>query len=368
MNVIQKKAKNKRNTTKRNPNPQQTKQAKTNKLRMAYKKAIKINTNRRTTGQGILSKQDTTQTNYLRSLLYPEIAHDARISSPYPQETATFHRHITLRSATNALGNAAVIYQPWALYDTSHQTLGTMFINNAATLTLTTPETTTGYSGSFIPYALPPNTYSSYRLVSASLQLLSNQPNLTATGIAGGGIVSYGSQAGYGALGAGNFLFNGDQTVQANVDQAMFFKQANLQKSEQLRCIYYPFDATYTMFVSTNNFREVALAAATSTFFMTFYISNATASSPFTMELDLNFECLIYPVAKGYITTAFNEDTTDPGKAAHFLVRNDNSVTQVSGKMQEYVEERENKWLTLLTDVGSTAGKLAMKWLPQLFV
>jgi hypothetical protein len=303
--------------------------------------------------------------NYLKSLMFPETADNARIPSRYPLQSGTFHKHMTVKSTVNASGNAVLLWNPYFLYDTSSSGTG-LIINNAATLTLTAPEVTTGYTGISMPFGLPPNTYTDYRLVSASIKIIVNTPNLNATGIVGGGIIpSRGQDISAFVVGSSYFPFNGAQTVQANIDQALYFKQGDISKHEDLRIIYYPFDPTYEMFVDVNYNRQTNMPAA-SQFNVSAYISAAAASTSFTLEFDYNFETLIYPTAKGYIPVGITSESYEAGKAVRVVISDENNITKTGANINQVIEKEESTFINKLLNAGGVLGRAALSHLPEL--
>jgi hypothetical protein len=305
--------------------------------------------------------------NYLKALLFPETAENARIPSRYPLQSATFHKHITIKSNVNALGNMVLLFNPYYLQEVGI-TFTPLAINTAATLNLTTAETTTGYSPVPVAFGLPANTYSDYRLVSASMKIIVNTPNLNATGIIGGGLVSLpGSSATdrY-STGGNSFPLSGDLTIQANIDQSMYFKQADVSKHEDMRICYYPFDPTYETFIDTNFSRVQGNESHVSSVVFCAYISAAAASTAFTLELDYNFETLIYPTSKGYIPLGITSESYDAGKAVRLIISDENNITKTGSNINQVVQKEESTFLSRLLKAGSGLGKLALQHLPEM--
>jgi hypothetical protein len=303
----------------------------------------------------------------LEAALYPESVHNIRMDSYYPTESSTFHKRFTIRSTTNATGNAAFVYTPNFVPAIGTSNTG-LLINNAATLTLTGPEVTSGYSAIFMPYALPANTYSALRLVSCSIRILSNQSMLNATGILSGGIAFYPSQTDIYAAGNSYFPFNGDQTVASNVDALMFNKEANLVTGEELRLVYYIADPTYEAFIPVGTQKELLSNNSGTSFYFAGYIANATASSAFTLEIDVNFEALVYPTAKGFISVGLTNNSAHPGQTTHVMLKCEDCVSQVAVNLEAIIEKKKSTFKDDLISVGTTLGTMALKYIPQLFM
>lgn len=306
--------------------------------------------------------------NYLKAILFPETSENARIPSRYPLESATFHKHFTIKSTVNASGNACLLFNPYYLYDIVGQTtLTSLIINNSATLNLVTAEVTNGYTPISLPFQLPVKTYSDYRLVSCSLKLIVNTPNLNATGIIGGGMVCLPGTTSTDkwGLGSSQFPLSGDLTIQANMDQSMYFKQADISKHEDFRIVYYPLDPSYEIFCDVN-YTRIASSPAYSNELFCLYVSAAAASTPFTLELDYNFETLIYPTSKGFIPLGVTSESYDAGKAIRIIVSDENNITKTGATINQVVEKEESTFIDRLLNLGTSMGKLALQHLPEL--
>jgi hypothetical protein len=318
---------------------------------------------------GMLQSIDGKTTNYLYGLKFPEIAHDIRMDSEYPILSATYHRHFTCQLQTNASGNGALLFNPFFQQDVNN-TLSGLQWDNVAGVNLTTPEATTGYTAiSMNSVRVPVSTYSSYRLVSCSLKMLANASLTTATGIFGLGVANLlyvpNSISGVGST---NVLQAGAYTVQANVDQTLYFKQANVARQEEIRAIYYPLDPTFEMFVGTNYTRSNLLATEETDFYFVGYASALPASSFITLEIDLNFECTINPLAQGYIPVGIAVSNCRPGPASKVISQTPDSVTQAGSNLNTFVEQEEESFWDVAKSTASTLGKNVLKWLPSLLI
>jgi len=324
---------------------------------------------------GELMPQDESTTPYLRALLYPELASNARIPSEYPLQTATYHRHATIRTTTNASGNLVFIWDP-VFMGASGETYSSFAVANNAGINLTTPDNTTGYVFQNLTNMYPPtNVYTGYRLVSASMRVLSNTSLTSATGLIGIGTAAIdvvnALNPTYGVLGiqGTNIILNtGNYTVQSNLDQLQYFKQSNVAVQEEARSIYYPLDPTYLTFISPGENRPIMLNAVVPTFVITGYCANFPASSSVTFEIDINIECTVDPLSKGYISLAMSKENVPAGGCSKIVTADFDNVTQTGMSLNTIIEKKESSFWDELGNTATTLGKAALKWLPTLFL
>jgi len=195
---------------------------------------------------------------YLKSLLNPEIVHDAKIPGT-AVSTVAIHRKIIQRFAVNANGCFALNFTPENSFhentlNGSVYTFVPVRYCNAATYT----GTTACAAGELVttsatnPYATPENSTKQYRLVSASITVRSLASNLNKSGdihIAlvhgkydlGNNLAAQADEVAYTALPNINNLVQGK------------YAQASIENGEMVRGVWMPHDIDCLIFKDTNS-------------------------------------------------------------------------------------------------------------------
>jgi len=216
--------------------------------------------------------KNKSERSYLDNLIHPERAKGCKIPSPIPVPSTSFQLHNSFTLSTNQLGNLAIVFNPFYLYNNNDldiiqdpyidtrawtpKMFSTFFYNNSSNLTGHQATIEDNYSdwkplnaGQGIP-----NVYDQYRLVSASIIVKYIGRMDITSGVLGGAIVFDENKA-IGSMGAyhGNMVIIDDQELRgqwlnkyANFDLAMdsFYHQENLCL-EGLRMLYFPIDNTF---------------------------------------------------------------------------------------------------------------------------
>jgi hypothetical protein len=206
----------------------------------------------------------------------------------------------TIKFATNTLGNAAILINPWYLAE-NNTNFTWVLINNGNPLTLNGAGT-----ANFTAIAnaqnqkINPSVASAYRLVSASLHIYPEMSINTAQGYIAGGVVTRATQAErYTATSSLINVFDGNAEIASSIDQCMYYEKAQLGSQAGIRSIYVPFDPTFEMFVGLNNGRESAMATCDA-FFWNYYVTGTQPGANMVLEIFYNFE--LEPAAGGVLS------------------------------------------------------------------
>jgi len=288
-------------------------------------------------------KSQMWQSSYTRAIVIPEAARNSKIPSIFPQPTYSIHKHITIPISTSVNGKAVIAWNPYYLHDTS-ASYSTFYVNNSSNLNLTSIEAITGYKAVGINYGIPANIVSSYRLVSASIQIVPQMSVTNAQGTIAGGICTYIGQDTRGNLdNTTSYLFAGDLTVASNVDNLLYFHKASVTELQSLRHIYFPLDPSYETYVPINYTHgvlgETSTTSSGSDFYFAYYITGTQASASFNVELYINFECLPTALAQSYIPISTYSGTEDQTKVIKSLSNDEKLVAQAASNIDEIINQ-----------------------------
>lgn len=206
---------------------------------------------------------------YLNSLLHPERMKGIKIPSPIPVPSCAFQLHNTVTLSTNSLGNLALLFNPFFLYNNqlngstftvqgpSSDTvqcnfISSLLVNNSNNLDGHTPSSN---NGDWVTVNISqgiPSVYNQYRLVSASLVVRYIGRMDITSGVIGGAII-YDDTIfpGYNVsdptdLTTSESLVPNTINKYANFDTAMdsfYYQERNCVQG--LREIYFPLDNSF---------------------------------------------------------------------------------------------------------------------------
>lgn len=309
--------------------------------------------------RNLMNRFQSFQMSYARSIVLPEFSRGARLPSIFPQPTATMHKHITVPITTSVNGKAAILWQPYVLQESNSTPFSGLYLNNSATLTLTSAEATTGYQVLPTPWSVPANTFSSYRLVSASIRIDPQMSIQTAQGSVAGGIAVYSNQKGFDQVGINVFPFAGELTIAANVDNLLYFNKANITEQQAIRHIFFPLDPTYEYYTPVNypHGTSATTNEINTEFYFAYYITGAPASSSFNIELYMNFECIPTPIAEGFIQMSPYLGSEDSNKIVKSVTSKPGVITQASPLITELLLEEDNDFSRDVKGDSRFAGK-----------
>jgi hypothetical protein len=254
------------------------------------------------TPQQLITQHGKAIDSYAYALCLPERTNNAKIPGLYPIPTVSYHKTVNIPfvvssagvnplAGTNS-GKAVIAVNPYFLTETGVN-YSTVLINNSSNLTLIANENVTGYGSYATNWGITAGLFQAYRLVSFSIVIEPQMSIQIASGRIAGGIMSITGQAGGGfASGttSGTFFFP-SSTIAANVDNAMYYHEANLTALESIRCTYFPIDPSFLEFIPLNQTHGSNGGINPSDdFYFMYYISGAPAGASFNLRLTANFE------------------------------------------------------------------------------
>jgi hypothetical protein len=245
---------------------------------------------------------------YARALLFPELCRNAKIPSIFPQETTSIHKHWTIPLTCTSGGQMALTFNPFSFSDTS-AALTTLYQDASATLSLTAADTVGGSTGIAMSTGTPINTFANYRLVSCSVILTPQVSLQNAQGTIGSGIY-FGQVFAAGATGSVTHYAGDQLTVSSNIDNLVYYNEANITALQSVRMIYFPADPSYEMYIQVNNSHGQIYGTD---FVFAFYVNGASASAKFNLEIFSNYEMQPFVTTEQYMPTSAyrgNEDST----------------------------------------------------------
>lgn len=294
---------------------------------------------------------------YLDNLLHPEKHKGIKIPSPIPVPSCSFQLHNSVTLSTNNMGNLAIVFNPFFLYNSggladipitypgtasAYKTvtptwLSSFYINNSSNLDGHTP---TNNDSDWLPVNIGqgiPSVYDQYRLVSGSVVVKYIGRLDSVSGIIGGAIV-FDEEKQIGYFGQLNQESSSSMTHStgpwlkkyANFDLAMdaFYHQENLCL-EGVRELYFPIDNTFEEYMKllkstymSSVYRgtdiygfhlEADQDYYKSGFNQMIYVLGAPASQAcFKVDIYLNFECLPNSEFLNYMPITPNNVCIDP--------------------------------------------------------
>jgi len=255
----------------------------------------------------------------------------------------------TIKFQTNATGNAALLVNPWFLYDSSNAS-SWILINNDVNLDL---NTNVGMLTNFVAQSMQsritPNTAAAYRLVSASLHVYPEMSINTAQGYIAGGLVTRANQTNAYTVGSsGNSPFGGAAAIASVIDQTMFYQKAQIGGQTGIRAIYIPFDPTFEAFINVNVGRQTTFPQCDN-FYWNYYVTGTQAAANMVMEIYYNFE--IEPLQEGILQlfTTVHSTYEKTENVLDFVSQNPELISQSSpnllataNEVDEAILQRKN--------------------------
>jgi hypothetical protein len=257
---------------------------------------------------------------YLYSLAFPEDTIGARVPHQYSVDTIYMHRHVTLSLTVNASGKACFFWQPFQLWTGTGNSLSSFFYQNNAAY-----NGTTTFTGDLIPqiinWTLPTANISSYRLVSASMQVLPQIAPLSAAGKIGAAVTAYPEY-----FTSSNITDTSIQTF-TNIENFSYYSEADVCALQGLRLVWYPQDNhDYELYNVAANTSITGGTQSETTFVG--YFTQLPANATINFELYSNFEVTPFP---GSVLTGMakpNFDTSDPMFPLIKLKKNPTLISQ----------------------------------------
>lgn len=354
---------------------------------------------------------------YLDNLLHPEKQKGIKIPSPIPVPSCSFQLHNSVTLSTNALGNLAIVFNPFFLYNSQGLEsvpikvdgdnynsvtpvyLSSFFVNNNAGLDGHTPSAN---SNQWVPINIGqgiPNVYDQYRLVSGSIVVKYIGRLDSTSGVIGGAIV-FDEDRTVGYYGQAD-LKTGDHQVNycagnwikkyGNFDLAMdaFYHQENLCL-EGMRELYFPIDNTFEEYMKLlrtsymtatprgGSIYDFALEADQDYYKTGFnqmiYVLGAPASQAcFKVDVYLNFECLPNAEFLNYMPITPNNVCIDPyikkqaiAETQKNAITKANTETAVSTYTPSIWERMKKKFGDALPGIGKLVASGLINAIPML--
>jgi hypothetical protein len=242
-----------------------------------------------------------------------------------------------------------IAWNPYYLNEAGN-TQSCLAINNSSTLTLTAIENTNGYAVIATPFNMGVGVYGNYRLVSASIQVIPQTSLQTASGKIAGGIVMSPNFPPQTVAASGFFFASGAYTVSSNLDNALYYEDANITMQESIRHIYFPFDNTFEQYTGINSSHD-ATEGGENDFCFVYYITGTAASASFNLELYCNFEAIPTITGLGYIQTTLCKCIERDTEVVKTIAENPQIVSQASANVNEHIMKYESEnWLNRTFD------------------
>jgi len=319
---------------------------KTRRPKMNNKKIIKTITSPIAGREKLARYNQISQSSYRRAILAPEYVRDAKIPALFPLPTNSMHMKSSVKFQTNTLGNAALLINPWLLWDSTN-TASWILINNDPALDLAT---NVGLTTNFTAYSMASrctaNTVSAYRLVSAALHIYPEMSINTAQGFIAGGIVTRAVQPSSYTVGStGNAPFGGSAAVASIIDQALYYQKAQIGGQSGIRATYLPFDPTFEAFIGINYGRS-SMFTRCDDFYWNYYITGTQAGANMIAEIYYNFELEPLQESVLQLFTTIHSTNEKAESTLDFVSRNPELITQSSPNLLETAREVDESILS----------------------
>jgi hypothetical protein len=286
---------------------------------------------------------------YMNSLIHPESTKGAKLPSDMPIPSASFPLKQSFSVTTNSLGNATVVLNPYFL--AGNTTQSTLFINNAATNTLTI--TDNNFVATNFGQAIPA-VYNKYRLVSGSLIARYNGRLDIVQGNIGAAIIFDDSVQ---PTNVGSTNANLAKYADYNLAQDSYFQQEHYSL-EGVRTLYFPIDLSFHEYQT--------LGTSRNGFAMLIYINGAPPSvSSFKFDICLNFECLPSSEFLNYIPTSLCQLPRSDIERALPFVRDNAVMSSTSYKNEKTKGDFWGKVLSKFGSIVPAIGNVAELVYPQ---
>jgi len=232
---------------------------------------------------------------YERSLLFPEYVDEAKIPGFFPIPTVSLHKKFSYTVPANASGCIAWCVNP-VMLSVSSASAGYHFFNNDSTLNLISAGGGTYQSApSFASIGVPANSFTAWRLVSASMVVTPLCSINTAQGYIANCITTRQSIATVSNTasfpnGTGTATVFGGSSIQANVDSGMYYTSTRVGVDTSIRALYVPFDPSFSQFLGLGQSRYVAYASAGDDFWWYGYGTGLANACEVQFDFYVNYE------------------------------------------------------------------------------
>jgi len=300
----------------------------------------------------LLHMKEESSSDYLDSLIKPEMTKGSKIPTSIPVPSSSFQLHNSMTFAPNALGHAAIVFNPFFLSsNTALPALSTLYINNNAALT------GNAASNFFIPTNIGqtiPLVYNEYRLVSASIVIRYIGRLDIVQGVIGGAIVfdnavdardSVVAAANPDLAKYGNF----------NLAQDSYYFQENMTLNG-LREIYFPLDNVF------EQYRRMGAAENDSKtgFAFVIYLQDGVSlgtTQNYKIDIYCNYECLPDATFLNYIPTTPSASSAAENKEHAIRFAQLNPITD--GTIPRAKTEKPSFWESIKSTLGSILPSIA---------
>lgn len=287
-----------------------------------------------------------SESKYLKNLVYPEDANDAKIPTRFPVPSSSFQLHSSFMTSTNAAGNVSGYLNPWFLGNSGESSF---YVNNDATLTGNSASNffTNVEAGQNVPAYI----YTRYRLVSLSLQVSYVGRWDIVSGMVGGAITFDPAIGDPSAVGTVELA--GARYGQYDLIDDSYFSYRT-QAINGLRLIYVPIDPSQEEYQTVG--QELRGEC------IHFYGQGLPPSSPcLRVDIYANYECLADASFQNYIPSTSCSGKADEVRTAT-KVLSENKDLAISS-MKNYEEKKPSILKTLLGGLG-VLGNAAGNFLP----
>lgn len=248
---------------------------------------------------------------YIKSILFPETYHPARIPTIFPVPSSAFQYHLTGNFVTNSSGNVAMVWNPvffqenqatGAIYSTFFVNLDNALVGNISNNNFNAVEV--GYN------TLPKSLYGSFKVVSASIVVsyigrLDSSAGVIGIGIGLNNQSGIGTPALIGAADSGSQIFGNFLLV----DNLYYSSRSSAVNG--CRGIYFPIDQKYLNFLSiytgvANTTGGVLANTFLNGFYFVVYAQNVPSQGNVPVlraDMYVNVECVVQPAFANFIPT-----------------------------------------------------------------
>jgi hypothetical protein len=251
-----------------------------------------------------LRQVGAAETSYKKAILLPEISYDCRVPQQFGQQTVSLHRHLSIPVTASATTGALLIVVNPTIVSDNTAALSGIAVVGMTTASGTYDALSTFPIGAVVPenFSLPAGNVTGTRMVSFASTLLPQSSNLNVQGKITG-CVYQGPASLFPPIVANATAFPAASTVAfgtlSNVDNQYGGAIANVGEQMGLRTLYTPIDIQDFEIWPINTYEGTENATAIIPYHI-FIVTGAAVSSPFTLELFMNFEAV--PVLGGILT------------------------------------------------------------------
>lgn len=236
------------------------------------------------------SRAGSATSNYVRSVLQPELKLSARIPSLFALPTIALQQVTTLQFNVGSTGNFNFLYRPvFCCDDTASGNKSTFYYNNNCNFDAVTAS---GYIQAPMPPAIPSNVASAYRLVSASLLMYVNGALINMKGRMGLAIHTDNfSGTPVANTNTTTFGISSPEFNSITISQtSMHYSEAAVLPGNALRAVYLPFDPTFLQFLPINSRRADLTSIVPDEFMFIGYGVGLNPGDNVQFRLHLNYE------------------------------------------------------------------------------